>query len=115
MTEAHPVLVDLLALLAERLDAIESRLSPPAALSTASTEERFLAEIAARGMWMTGDGRVGECDAAALIGWTSDSLRNARSEGAGPDWYRLGGAGHRVTYRVSDIAEWIDSRRRKDC
>lgn len=59
--------------------------------------------------WISGDGRIGEQDAAKLLGWSPDSLRNARTEKAGPRSYRLGGGGHRVTYRLMDLAKWIES------
>ena len=61
-----------------------------------------------RGCWISGDNRVGEADAAVLLGWSSDSLRNRRVEGSGPRWYRLGGREHRVSYRIIDIAEWVE-------
>ncbi len=75
----------------------------------ADTARRLLEAARDRGMWVTADVRIGEQDAADLLGWSSDSLKNARSEGRGPRWYRLGGAGHRVTYRLDDLAAWIES------
>ena len=60
--------------------------------------------------WISGDGRIGERDAATLLGWSESSLRNARTEGRGPRFYRLGGGGHRVTYRIPDLAQWIETR-----
>jgi hypothetical protein len=74
--------------------------------------ERLLLEIAVeRGWWISVDNRVGEIDAAAVLGWSVDSLRNARCEGRGPPSYSIGGARHRRTYRLRDIAEWIEARR----
>ena len=63
------------------------------------------------GFWMSGDGRIGEEHAAQLLGYAPGSLANARREGKAPPHYRLGGAGHKVTYSLADIAEWIESTR----
>lgn len=72
---------------------------------------RLLREAVERaGLWMSGDGRVGEEVAAKLLGWNVGALRNARSEGSGPRWYRLGGGGAKITYRIVDIAEFIEER-----
>lgn len=73
---------------------------------------QMLLEAAARaGMFVTGDQRIGENDAAALLGWCAESLANKRREGSGPPAYNLGGRGHRVTYRVHDLAAWIELQR----
>jgi len=64
-----------------------------------------------RGFWVSGDGRIGEADAAELLGLTSASLANKRREGSAPPSYSLGGKGHRVTYRIAEIALWIESHR----
>lgn len=63
------------------------------------------------GYWISGDGRIGERDAAQLLGWSHDSLRNARKKSTGPRFYRLGGGGHQITYRLTDLAVWIESRK----
>jgi hypothetical protein len=62
-------------------------------------------------MFITGDGRIGEGDLALLLGWNAGSLRNARIEGRGPPAFNLGGSGHRVTYRLTDVAAWIEAQR----
>lgn len=62
-------------------------------------------------MPMTGDGRVREADAAQLLGYDSRYLKQLRQEGRGPPAYGLGMAGGRVSYRLSDLAAWIESRR----
>lgn len=77
---------------------------------TARTAEIYLNEARERGYWLTPDNRIGETDAASLIGWQPGHLRNARSEGRAPRWYRIGGAGHRVSYRIEDLAEFIESQ-----
>lgn len=78
------------------------------AAATSVQLDRLLRE---QGRWQTGDGRIGEADAALLLGWSTESLRNARTAGHAPPSYRLGGAGHRVTYRVAELARWIEQRR----
>jgi hypothetical protein len=73
--------------------------------------ERLLREACReRGCWVSGDGRIGEGDAAVLLGWSAPSLRNARIEGRAPPWFRLGGSGHRISYRITDLARFIEGR-----
>jgi hypothetical protein len=60
-------------------------------------------------IFMTGDQRISEADAARLLGFANPcSLKNARHEGRGPAAYRLNG---RVSYRVDDLAQWLESGR----
>lgn len=61
---------------------------------------------------ITGDGRIGEGPAASLLGLAEATLANKRADGSGPEFFRLGGHGHRVTYRLLDIARWIEASRR---
>lgn len=63
------------------------------------------------GHWISGDGRVGEETVADLLGMTCGTLGNKRTDGTGPRWFRLGGNGHRVTYRLADVAVWIEAQR----
>lgn len=63
------------------------------------------------GHWISGDGRIGEETAAELLGYTPASMANARREGRTPKAYRLGGAGHRITYSLRDLAAWIEATR----
>ena len=63
------------------------------------------------GYWITADLRIGEADLAALLGMTHGGLANKRREGTAPPSYTLGGGGHRVTYRLPEVAEWIESHR----
>lgn len=62
-------------------------------------------------MSITGDGRIGEPSAAVLLGLAEATLANKRCDGTGPTFFRIGGFGHRVTYRLTDIAAWIESSR----
>lgn len=60
---------------------------------------------------ITGDGRIGESSAAVLLGLAEATLANKRAEGSGPAFFRIGGHGHRVSYRLSDVAAWIEANR----
>lgn len=75
------------------------------------TERTLRATVLERGFWLSGDGRVGEADAAALLGWSAGALRNQRKDGTGPVSYRIGGGGHKITYRLSDLARWLEAGR----
>lgn len=48
-------------------------------------------------------------EAARRIGLQPGTLHNMRWRGDGPPFLKIGG---RVRYRVTDLAEWLDSRRR---
>lgn len=77
----------------------------------AGTVRTLTGAVRESGEWLSPDGRVGEATAAWLLGLAPGSLANARTEGRAPPHYRMGGGGHRVTYRVSDLAEWIEGTR----
>ena len=62
-------------------------------------------------MWVSGDGRIGEADLAALLGIAPGTLANRRLAGSAPRSYKLGGKGHRVTYALIDVAEWLIAHR----
>lgn len=59
-------------------------------------------------IFVSGDQRVHEETAAALIGLAPGTLANKRATGDGPAWFRVGG---RATYRLTDIARWIEGTR----
>jgi predicted DNA-binding transcriptional regulator AlpA len=80
-------------------------------MSVEATYALLLASVLESGCWRTGDDRIGEDSAAALLGWSTEHLANRRRDGTGPRAFRLGGAGHRVSYRLSDLAEWIEAQR----
>ena len=63
------------------------------------------------GHFITGDGRVTDEAVAGLLGIAKDTLANWRAEGKGPRHYRIGIKGGRVTYRLDDLARWIESTR----
>ncbi len=62
-------------------------------------------------MFVTGDLRVGEADAARLLGLSASRLKAMRHEAGGPPSYRVGVAGSRVSYRLDTLAGWIEQRR----
>ena len=63
------------------------------------------------GLFVSGDLRVSEQAASALLGLNADYMRQLRSEGKGPVAYRAGVNGSRISYRISDLALWVESRR----
>lgn len=75
------------------------------------TAETLHAAARAASYWVSGDGRIGEADLASLLGLTPASLANKRREGSAPPAFNLGGGGHRVTYRIDDVARWIEAHR----
>jgi len=75
------------------------------------TSDTLEAAARAAPYWISGDRRIGEADLAALLGLTPASLANKRREGSAPPAFNLGGGGHRVTYRIDDVALWIESQR----
>jgi hypothetical protein len=62
-------------------------------------------------LFVSGDGRVSEADAAGLLGYSANYLRQLRGEGKGPAAYSIGINGGRISYRLADLAAWIESRR----
>ncbi|MEQ5837452.1 hypothetical protein [Marinobacter sp. NFXS9] len=74
--------------------------------------ELFSATCKAEGYFQTSDLRVSEPTAAALLGYAEGSLRNLRTMGASPPFYkRAAGDSSRISYRLRDLAEWIEIRR----
>ena len=76
-----------------------------------ATADLLLAAAKEAGYYLTGDQRIGEADLAVLLGMTAGALANKRREGKAPPSYSLGAAGHRITYRIADVAAWIEARR----
>lgn len=71
------------------------------------THALLLQAVRERGLWLSGDGRIGEQDAAALLGWSPQYFRQAPDR---PPSYSIGGNGHRRSVRLDDLARWIESR-----
>lgn len=78
-----------------------------------STERLLRYACAEQSFFVTGDNRVGEAEAAALLGLAAGSLKNMRTEGSGPPAYRRSINGGRISYRLSDLASWIEEGRDK--
>ena len=78
---------------------------------TEETSALLTKAVADSGMWISGDQRIGESDLATLLGMTSGTLANRRRQGSGPPAFNLAGNGHRITYRISDVAAWIEASR----
>ena len=58
-------------------------------------------------MTLSGDFRVSEADAEALLGYAPRTLRRLREHGRAPRHYKLG---NRCSYRLHDLANWVDGR-----
>jgi hypothetical protein len=66
-----------------------------------------------RALTVSADERVGEQDAARLLSLHPDSLARMRLEGRGPPAYVLGLGRARISYRLIDLASWVEGRREK--
>ena len=62
-------------------------------------------------MPLSGDERVAEVDAAALLGLSRAYLKQLRDAGEAPPHFRAPVNGSRISYRVADLAAWIEVRR----
>lgn len=103
----HKAIVTGIRRSSTRLREVNSSLSA----DVAATAERLEAAAARASYWISADGRMGEADVAELLGLTPGTLANKRREGTAPLAYVLGGRGHRVSYRLIDIARWIEAHR----
>lgn len=73
--------------------------------------EQFRNYCEKNGFHLTADDRIGEAEAALMLGYAKESLKNKRLLGNSPAWYRRPGGNSKVTYRLSDIAIWIEEQR----
>jgi len=78
---------------------------------TAATAECFRQAATERGMFVSADGRVSEGDAADLLGYAEGTMRNMRSAGGGPSFFNRPLGGFAKSYRVADLARWIERSR----
>lgn len=76
-----------------------------------ATLRLLLAAVREAGVPMSGDRRVSEENAAALVGVAAGTLKNLRTEGTGPAAYRTPVGGSRWSYRLDDLAAWLEARR----
>jgi len=60
---------------------------------------------------VSADMRVREQDAARMVGYSPGSFKNLRGEGKGPIFYYRPVAGSKVSYRLMDLAMWIEEHR----
>ena len=63
------------------------------------------------GMAISGDGRISEAAAAQLMQIECEILAKKRSEGKGPSSYGVAIGGAKVSYRLVDLARWIEWQR----
>ncbi len=98
---------------AEPLPEIDPEQPPPVRRNAVplTTADRLTDMCRDGGLFVTGDGRVTEPDAAGLLGYSAGHLKHLRHEGAGPAFHRVGINGHRISYTLGDLAAWLDGRR----
>ncbi|MFT3664633.1 helix-turn-helix transcriptional regulator [Piscinibacter sp.] len=77
----------------------------------AATEAVLRARCDDEESFITADGRVGESVAAELLGIAEGTLANKRRAGKAPPHFQVGGRGHPITYRLHDLAEWLEAFR----
>lgn len=76
------------------------------------TADLLRAAVTARAIFITADERIGEADAADLTGYAVATLKNLRALGVGPIYFsRAAGPGGKVSYRLDDLARWIERAR----
>jgi hypothetical protein len=63
------------------------------------------------GFWISGDGRINESAACELLGYSQTYLKQLRAEGKSPPHFRIPARGGQVSYRLGDIAGWVEERR----
>lgn len=61
-----------------------------------------------QGFVISGDLRVNEKAAAVLLGYSAGHLKALRQQGNGPHVYALGVDGGRFSYRLNDLASWVE-------
>jgi hypothetical protein len=76
-----------------------------------NTLVRLRATAIELGARISGDDRIGERDAARLLGIEPDTLGKQRQEGRAPPHYRAPIGGARISYKLSDLAAWLEGRR----
>lgn len=78
----------------------------------AATLEMLRGECVEKNIVVTGDDRIAECAVDLLLRYSDGYTKNKREEGGAPPHYPLGaGAGSRISYRLRDLAEWIERKR----
>lgn len=77
----------------------------------AATERALFAWCMRNSVPVSADGRVAEITAASMIGLSVSHLRRLRGEGDAPAAYRAPVGGSRMSYRLADLAHWLEERR----
>jgi hypothetical protein len=77
----------------------------------AATTDALFEACQSLGVLITGDGRVAVPVAAQLLCVAEQTLANGRALGKGPPSYSRAGGGSRVTYRLRDLAAWLEAGR----
>jgi hypothetical protein len=75
------------------------------------TTETLRAAVEDMNVAVSSDSRVSEAVAARLLGYAQGSLKNLRLDGAGPAHYKRPFDGTACSYRLGDLAEWLESAR----
>jgi len=78
---------------------------------SSATVAQFRKAAAKLEMFVTGDDRVNEDDAAKLLGYSAGTLRNMRSAGGGPCFFNRPLGGFSKSYRLVDLARWVERAR----
>lgn len=78
--------------------------------SIARCAEAFAIYCRERGYHVLPDGRVSEGVAAELLGIAEGTLANWRYAGTAPKAIRMGSRGSRWSYRLLDLAEFLECR-----
>jgi hypothetical protein len=77
----------------------------------AATEALMLAAAHEAGIRIIGDRRVNQEGAAVLLGAAVETLKNWRKSRGGPVYYPRGIGYNGVTYRVGDLAVFVERAR----
>lgn len=85
------------------MNAIEVRIE--------ACRDRLEARCREADLFVSGDLRVSETHAAQLLGIAPGSLKAMRQEGKGPIVYRIPINGCRLSYRLDELASWIERGR----
>ncbi len=93
------------------MSMIQDRIQTRKEAEVDSTTACFLSYVRDHRMPLSADHRVREGDAAVLLGISNQYLKTLRLAGNGPQSYFSGVAGSRYSYRLSDLAIWIEMTR----
>jgi hypothetical protein len=69
--------------------------------------------VRSAGISRSPDGRIASNDAARLLDLSPATMRNQRTQGRGPIPYRFPVGTSRVSYRIADLAAWIEIARQE--